>query len=217
MKNDDFPDGFDNDYFRSKIGLIYDAEMDIDPMRELYLITWNPDPSTLPNAHFEMQHEYNIDIIANFCKGCEVAIWCVEATQMGNPHYHGFYQVSSNPILERLRIACIKTMQEYAPHGLRITKATTFKRLNYWTPHANCLYYYKKDLLDSMYHIEKNPITKDSKTTVNFNDYAYMFKKPGKRSTSREIIQHVSQRERYRQFYLGNDIFGNAIANGECY
>lgn len=211
MKNEKTLDGFDSDYFRSKIGKVYSAEMKIDSNKPLYLITWSPDPSTLPNSDFEMQHQYNIDIISDFCKGCEVALWCVEANQMGNPHYHGFYQTSSNHDRERLRIACVKTMQTYAPRGLKIASATTYKKCNYWTNHANCLYYYKKDLMDAMYHIEINPINAKSKSTVDFSNYAYLFKTPGKRTNSRELIQQVSQRERYKQFYLGNDIFGDDI------
>ena len=56
--------------------------MKIDDSKPLYLITWSPDPSMMPNCDFEMQHEYNINIIADFCKGCDVALWCVEASQM---------------------------------------------------------------------------------------------------------------------------------------
>lgn len=207
MKNEtsDSVIDFDTDYFRDKVKLIFDAEMAIDDEKTLYLITWSPDPSLLPNSSFEMQHEYNIDILAHYCKGCNVALWCVEANQRGNPHYHGFYQPSTDHNKERLRIASIKAMEQF---GLvKITPGTTYKRLNYHTSHANCLYYYKKDFIEAMYHIPVNPINADSKSTINFAEYAYLFKTPGKRSTSSEIIQKQSQREKYRLFYLGEDTF----------
>lgn len=188
------------------IGKIYDAELLIDSSRELQLITWSPDPSLLPNAPFEMQHEYNVGILADYCKACHTAIFCVETTQMGNPHYHGFYQCTSDPIKEKMRIAVIKTLQQF---GLvKVTRSKgQYKLLNYWTPQANCLYYYKKDVLDSMFGTVNNPINADSMCTIDFSDYAYMFKQPGKRVTSSEIVRKQTQREFYKQFFMGDDPF----------
>ena len=98
-------------------------------------------------------------------------------------------------------------MQQFGPSGLRITKASTYKRCNYWTNHANCLYYYKKDLLESMYHIPVNPINAKSKSTVDFSNYAYLFRKPGVRTTSKDMINNMSQRERFKVLFRRRYIF----------
>lgn len=193
--------------FYYAIGMIYDAEMEIDDNKTLYLITWCPDPKELPDACFETQHEFNVDILSDYCKACDVAIFCVETTQMGVPHYHGFYQPSTDNFKESARIAIIKTLERFG--RLKITKSKgMYKKMNFWTPHANCLYYYKKDLLDAMLGQANNPIDKHSKSLIDFSSTAQMFVKAGKRQTSKEIIEQQTLRERYRNFYSNKDFYG---------
>lgn len=192
------------------IGKIYSSEMKIDDTKPLYLITWAPNPALLPNADFEMQHDYNVNILADFCKTCDTALFCVESSQLGNPHYHGFYQPTNDRLCEKIRIAIVKTLQEFGL--LKIDKSKgMYKRICYWTSHANCLYYYKKDVLDSCFGIPNNPVNKKSKTITNFADYAYMFKQPGVKATSKEILQQMTLRDHYRQFYEGKDLWETYI------
>lgn len=183
-----------------KMRLVYEAESSIDPDRDLYLITWSPDPSKLPNSSFIIQHEFNVDILASYLKSVEVGIWCVESTQQGNPHYHGFYQPSDDSHKELMRLAVIKTFNAFG--NLKITKSIGKYKVNNWhTPHCNCLYYYKKDVGGSMFNIEKNPITRDSQCGMDFTNLSALFFQITGRHTSKEILEKVSQRERYRQFY----------------
>lgn len=150
-------DYFDNPKFRQKIGSIFEAEENIDDNETLYLITWCPDPSDLPDADFETQHDYNVPILTWFCQSCKTAVFCVESTQKGNPHYHGFYQETEDPDLYEQHNSIVKTMQKFGM--LKITPSKgMYKRHNYWTPHSNCLYYYKKDTLTRMLKVHNSVI-----------------------------------------------------------
>lgn len=188
------------------VGKVYDAEMGIDDAKQLYMITWNPDPKELPDIDFITQHEYNVAILADYCKACNVSIFCLEATQKGVPHYHGFYQPSTNNVKEAARIAIIKTMERFGRVKIDKSKGM-YKKLNFWTPHANCLYYYKKDLLDAMLGYPNNPITKDSISNIEFQPS--MFIKSGKRKTTEQVMESFTLREHYRKFYSRVDVYDN--------
>lgn len=183
-----------------KMKIVYKYESQIDPARDLYLITWSPDPSKLPNAPFIIQHEFNVDIMADYLKSVDVGLWCVESTQKGNPHYHGFYQPSDDSNKEFMRLAIIKTFEAFG--NLKITKSIGRYKINNWhTPKGNCLYYYKKDVGGPMFNISKNPITLKSKCEMDFTNLSVLFFSITGRHTSKQILEKISQREQYRKFY----------------
>lgn len=186
-----------------KATVVYDYETRIDRTKDLYLFTWSPDPAQLPNCMFSMQHEYLLGIVADFLKGCHLGLACVEATQLGNPHYHGWYQLSDDPIKEGLRIACVKTMQKFSntKTGVKITKSKGhYKRYRY-TNHHNCLYYYKKDLIQAQLMTQPNPITWSTVSNVNFKNYTHFFAIEGDRQTVADLHDKVSLRQFYMDFY----------------
>jgi len=128
----------DPDYsFMIKTSEVFYWEDRIDTDRTLYLITWNPDPKELPNADFETQHHYSVNLLSDYLKACECGLFCVETSQLGAPHYHGWYQVSQNPDCERNRIIYIKTMQRFG--NLKITKSKGHYKIGSNSNHANCL------------------------------------------------------------------------------
>lgn len=179
-----------------KATMIYDAEMDIDPDQELYMITWSPDPYEMPNADFETQHKFNINLISDYLQCCACGLFCVEATQMGNPHYHGFYQVNSR--MEPERIIMVKVMQKFGI--VKITKSVGHYRINSFKQHANCLYYYKKDVFDSMFYLDDNPICKTSRCEIDWN-YHYNFFEMKGRTSIKDIQDKITMRDFYRRFY----------------
>ena len=84
---------------------------------------------------------------------------------MGKPHYHGWFQINSK--MEPLRIAILKSMERFAPRGLKITKATHI-RINSYSKRMNGLYYYKKDAVDAMLIYDDSVITRDTYSTINW-------------------------------------------------
>jgi len=189
-------------YFSSEVIEYY--ESDIDPDQQLYLFTFNPDPSELPDADFQCQHEFAMMFVVDFLRGCRTGLACVETTQLGNPHYHGWYQLSDDPSMEMRRIVAVKVMQKYAPKGIRITKATTY-RVNSYTNHANCLYYYKKDIFGPMLHVDHALITKHTVCDIDWEQRAWWFDIPGKKTSSTELIKKMSDKKFYEEFYRNSD------------
>lgn len=188
-----------------KIGKVYETETMIDPDDTLYLMTWSPNPEDLPDADFETQHRFCYNTIADYLVSCRVGLFCVEATQKGNPHYHGWYQLSHNPDLERLRIACVKAMTKFGM--LKITPSIGhYKINNYWTDKANCLYYYKKDLLMSMFWVKHNPIDFSMRDETIWSDNKSLFVKQGVRQSCIDLEHKVTQQVFYREFYFNRSI-----------
>lgn len=181
---------------------IWSAEIDIDFDESLYLITWSPDPSELPNADFTTQHLYNVNLLSGYLKQCQSGLFCVESTQMGNPHYHGWYQVSPDPIKEQFRCVYIKTLNRFGL--LRITKSKGNYKINSYNKQANTLHYYKKDVYDSMLWCNPNPITEDSYSDIDWNNNLLYFVKEG-RGTVADLEEKVSLKEFYIQFYKDSD------------
>lgn len=161
----------------------------------VYLITWCPDPKELPDADFYLQHNVNAQLLIDYLMQCRCGIFCVESTQIGNPHYHGWYQVRDSS--ELARVAIIKTMQRFGI--VKIAKAKKIKRFC-WSENANALYYYKKDCLDACLNVTPNPITSASFVTVNFDvmDLVGFFSKD---KSCKTIKDKVSDRKFYRDFY----------------
>jgi len=172
------------------------VESQISPDDELYLITWSPDPKEMPNSDFYLQHNVNVELLSGYLKQCKCGLFCVESTQLGNPHYHGWYQV--NPATESFRIAYVKTMYRFGQ--LRIAKARSWKIFN-WAESKNALYYYKKDLLDSMITIDPNPISRDTVSTVNFEVLDLIGFFDNRHKIECRIIDKISDRRFYREFY----------------
>lgn len=168
----------------------------IDDSYEVYLITWCPDPKEMPDSDIYLQHSVNVDMLAHYLTYCSAGLFCVESTQLGNPHYHGWYQVSSK--YELHRIACIKTMQRFGI--VKIVEAKHYKIFN-WKEKGNALYYYKKDLREKFKDIHPNPIAYCDRTTVNFDtlDMVGFFSKD--RKNMKSIRDVVSDRKFYREFY----------------
>jgi len=177
---------------------VVDAEYDINPDKTIYLITWSPDPEDIgfPDADFETQHRYHVNLLSDYLKACSIGLFCVESSQQGRPHYHGWYQLRSDT--EMLRINLIKVMQRF---GLvKITKSKGHYKLGSYSNKANCLYYYKKDMIDSMIMIKQNPINKLDKDDTDWSSHMLIFTKT-KRQTIADLEKAISLKEFYTQFY----------------
>lgn len=185
-----------------KATAVFSNELDIDDEEDLYLITWAPEPSELPNADFTTQHKYSINLLAAYLKNCKSGLFCVESTQLGNPHYHGWYQVSPDPIKEEYRLIYVKTLQRFGL--LRITKSKGHYRVNNYNTRSNCLGYYKKDLLDSMLWVNPNPITADSICDIDWSKNMLFFTKQGRGSMA-DLEEKINLKEFYFQFYKDSD------------
>lgn len=197
MKNEDFP----SDSALDAAYKIYYNEDEIDPDEQLYLITWSPDPEELPHADFITQHTFNVNLLADYLKSCSNGLFCVETTQLGNPHYHGWYQTSDDSKMEYQRIVLVKVLQRFGQ--LKITKCLGHYRINSYTKQANALYYYKADLFGQMEGVIYNPIDKDTHDNTDWNSYSLFFqsKKKGYKESIVDIENKISQRDFYKQFY----------------
>lgn len=179
--------------------VIEHTESLIDQGETLYLVTWSPDPSELPDADFETQHLFNVNLLADYLKACSCGLFCVETTQLGNPHYHGWYQLSASPEKEAFRIVLVKTLQRFGL--LKITKSKGHYRINSYTSHGNCLAYYKKDLVGSMLFVGANPITSDTKCDIDWKNNLLYFGDSKKRSSLVELQEKISLKNFYMEFY----------------
>lgn len=156
---------YDDDRFLDKANQIMLSETSIDLTKDIYLITWNPDPKLLPNDDFENQHRWCVTQLSFYCKTCDVATFCLESTQKGNPHYHGFYQRSDDPLKEKGRIMMIKKLQFYAPNNnVKIDKIKKCYRINSYLKGQNALYYYKKDIFT--YYIYGHSVIDSTTPTI---------------------------------------------------
>lgn len=178
-------------------GAIVEAMEDyIDRDKPLYLMTWNPDPKETPDADFYLQHNTHVSILSDYLKCCYAGLFCVESTQLGNPHYHGWYQIEDS--IELARIAIMKTLQRFGM--VKVAKARSYK-INDYNECKNALYYYKKDLLDTMLAMVPNPISKYTESTVDFDkmDMIGFFSK--EKNTQVTLRDKISDRKFYRDFY----------------
>lgn len=170
---------------------VYGAEHKIDYDKKVYLITWSPDPKENPEADFEMQHRYHVNTLADYLKYCSCGLFCVESTQLGNPHYHGWYQVSSE--FEMLRIVMIKVMQRFGKVKISPCHHPT---LDKWSEKMNGMFYYKADLMEEMFDIEINPINALSHDDTHWEACAFFTT-----DCDKAIIDKISTRQYYRSFY----------------
>lgn len=191
-----------DDAMVAKSTIIELEESTITEDSDLYLLTWSPDPKELPHADFNIQHQFSVDILADYLRSCCNGLICVESTQLGNPHYHGWYQVSANPDKEKMRIVYAKVLQRLGL--LKITKSKGCYRINSYTKHGNCLHYYKKDLLESMLFVENNPITAYSKCDIDWELNNFFFYAEGKKSVY-NVKDKITNKEFYKQFYKDSE------------
>lgn len=187
------------DYLIQKWMVCLVHENSIDPDETLYLFTWSPNPDEMPDADFNTQHRYNINLISHYLQTMEIGLACVESSQMGNPHYHGWYQLSTDPLKEKLRLALVKTLQRFG--NLKITKSKGHYKIGSLVKQANCLYYYKKDMLQSMATVFCNPITAESMDDLDWNLHKSLFTPKKGRISVADIEDKISQVEFYKQFY----------------
>lgn len=186
-----------NDLLVTKSEIIERAESEIAEDQKIYMFTWSPDPNEIPDVSFQEQHDLQHDLLVDFFSYTLTGCACVESTQMGNPHYHGFYQI--RPETELKRIVIVKVMQKYG--NLKIAQIKNSYRINSYTKRNNALYYYKKEMASNMLEIEHTPITKDSaKLNVNTNEYATFFKLSS-RSSVYEKLARVNKFTSAAEFY----------------
>lgn len=184
--------------------IIENHESHINPDQKLHLFTFSPDPNELPDADFQCQHEFAMMFVVDFLRGCRVGLACVEANINGRPHYHGWFQTSDDANVEMRRIVAVKLMQKYAPRGLKFTEGKRF-RVNSYTQHGNCLYYYKKDVFGPMMNVIHNVITRYTVCDIDWEQRAWWFDMPGNKTTSTELIKKMSDRKYFEDFYRNSD------------
>lgn len=195
-----------DNYITPKVVTVFENELDIDPEKELYLFTWSPDPTKLPDADFNIQHQFCFPFVADLLSTVECGLACVEETQLAHPHYHGWYQLSSDPVKNTMKKAYVKTMIAFShpKFGLKITKSLGHYKINSYVQHSNCLYYYKKDLLEASLLISDNPVTKNSKTDIEWKYHIGFFTINNKRESIADLEAKISLREFYKGFYFNS-------------
>lgn len=181
--------------------VIYNAEMSIDPESKVYLMTWSPDPKQSPDCALSLQHEFHVNALIDYLNFCKSGIFCLENSQLGEPHYHGWYQVDETN--EAGRVVMIKVLQKFGK--VKIAKCLEYK-INNFKKHRNGLWYYKKDVFDAQLGIKLNPVTKNTpRADIDNSDFAYFMRIEG-RKTSRVMQEKASAYKYYREFYGSNYI-----------
>lgn len=179
--------------------IVYDEENEINTDAAVYLITWNPDPSRLPDSDPIYQHKFNVNILADYLKYCSCGLWVHEFTQAGAPHYHGWYQIDTS--MELGRVAMIKTLQKL---GLvKITKVKHSYKINNYSRHANALGYYKKESFDKP--IPYNPITKDTYDDTIWQTKLFFWIDISGRKSINDLMDTISNKRYYTKFYKKSD------------
>lgn len=189
-----------------KATVVYLEEKKINPSLALYLITWCPDPGNSPDAAFDIEHEHSIDIIADYLENCACGLFCVEATQRGSPHYHGWYQV--DPLKELKRVCIMKVLIRYGQVKITAVKHERCIKINKWYEKGNALYYYKKDLLEAQLETQNNPITAQSCTMIDWNNLEYQnfFTRGIDKGIAKLLTKVQSDKQFFRQFYSSNNV-----------
>lgn len=189
------------DYLMQKWMHIVEYESMIKEDEPLYLFTWSPDPDEIPDSDFNTQHRFCLPFMADFLMVVSAGVACVESSQMGNPHYHGWYQVSTDPLKEKLRIVYTKVIKRFG--NLKITKSKGHYKIGSLVKQANCLYYYKKDMLQSMATVESNPITGVPYEDVDWSTHWNLFTKKGRESVA-DIEDRINLKDFYKEFYANS-------------
>lgn len=179
---------------------VYAEESNIDDTADIYLITFSPDPSKLPDCDYTLQHAFNVNMLADYLKYCACGLWVHEFTQIGNPHYHGWYQVDSTK--DCFRVVMMKVLNKF---GLvKVTKVKSSFKINSYARHTNALGYYKKESFDRI--MPYNPITKDSLCDYKWTQCSYFFIDTVKsRRSVTDVLDTISNRSYYTNFYKKSD------------
>lgn len=193
----EFSEQQENDMIAMKAEAISQAENAIDIDDKLYLLTWSPDPKKLPDCDFLNQHIWCVPYVWDYLNYCKAGCACVESTQLGNPHYHMWYQTYDDN-RELGRVAIIKVLSKIG--NIKIESSVRYYKIDKWYSTKNALYYYKEDCINQQLFTPYNPITKDMcLPEINYNDYN-MFFHQGKQ-TVRQCIERASQVHTLREFY----------------
>lgn len=183
----------------TKTEIIELEESSIDCDEKLVLMTWSPNPKDLPDASFIIQHQFCAPYIKEYLKGCRCGIFCVESTEKGNPHYHGWYQHTDDYELEQYRIQWMKVLDKRGNVKTTEVSHKSSIRIFQWYSKGNCLYYYKKDIPGVGIHIPFNPITKTT-DIPEIDVPGYWFSNEG-RKTSKAVIEKQSTYKQLCEFY----------------
>lgn len=178
-----------------KTFLLEFEESTIDKSLPLVLITWSPSRENMPDTDFVMKHRSNVNFLSDFLKCTSCGAFCVEANEMGQPHYHGFYQHTQDSKTELALIAFLDTM--YKTGNLKVTKEVFKYKKFSWSKKANALWYYKKELLTSQFHTPHNPIVSQSYDETPWDTIAFFMPGPNVRM----ISTAVSERRQLLDFY----------------
>jgi len=190
------------EYLEKASTLVYEQESRIDLSKTVYLITWSPDPSKLPDADPSYQHLFNVNIMIDYLKYCECGILTHEITQIGNPHYHGWYQVNTS--LELGRTAIIKVLQKIGNLKIAAVRDNTKIKINNWSNSHSPLWYYKKESFDKI--IPCNPITKDTpRDETEWSSKLFFFVDIVGKKKVGELLDHISNKKYYTEFYKKSD------------
>lgn len=188
-----------DNYLAPAASEIYYEENNIDHDREIYLITFCPDPSRLPDSDPSYQHRFNVNILSDYLKYCYCGLWIHEFTQEGNPHYHGWYQVDTAHELGR--VAMIKVLKKFGL--IKIAKVKSSYAINNYTRQRNALGYYKKETFDK--YIIHNPITKDTYDDTNWAQKLFFFTDMAGRKSINDLMDTISNKKYYTEFYKKSD------------
>lgn len=180
----------------AKASEFYAAEKQIDEHIPVYLMTWSPDPKKLPDCDFINQHIWAVEYVQTYLMFCAAGAACVESTQLGNPHYHFWYQLAEDN-REEGRIRWVKIMQKVG--NVKVTKALHYKK-NKWYSKGNALWYYKKESIDAQLRTPCNPVTAETALVkVDYTDYNWFFHSG--RSTAAKCFEKASEVKLLEEFY----------------
>lgn len=192
------------DYLSINMRLIYEAEYDLLDYAitpdQICLITFSPDPnpSQMIDAPFDIQHKTFVNLLADYLKYCRAGVFCLEPTQNGNPHYHGWYVPYHNE-MELGRVQMIKTIKRFG--NVKIQHGVRFWRFNCYDEYRNALYYYKKDLA-LFYEVPFSVIVKDSYDNTDWTQqFFYTTRLNGKKMDFQMAEEKISQINQLRDFY----------------
>nr|QGF19357.1 hypothetical protein [Antarctic circular DNA molecule] len=184
--------------------IMYEAESCIEtdglhtPKDTVYLLTWSPDPKFLPDCDFQQQHLYAGPWAQFYMQTTKCGACCVEANQMGNPHYHMWYQPHTDFNKTKARITMIKVLKN---RGIVKIDQARHVRPGCPDPTCNSLHYYKKELFDQNIWLDWPIITHLTRMPNPIHEnFKYWFQL----STRKNFMQQVevtSEYKRIHEFY----------------
>jgi len=178
------------------------SESKLDLEKDIYLFTWSIREDEFPDLPFNKQHRYYAGLVVNFLSYQQCGAACVEVNQRGLPHYHGWYQLSDDPINQQLATCVTKVMIRYAPAGFKVTLSKGHVKIASWSHRSNCLWYYKKDAPTRMLRTPYSYLQQHTKVPdISQYDQRYGWLKSGKRQSVADLEEQISLRDFYMNFY----------------